>query len=130
MVEKYFDGKVPEQGVGAPGHTAGEALNAKVHGLSGELEKTIPNFDFIGALTKIWEVIGIANKYIEDSKPWALAKEKRTDELAGMMRNLLGALKTVALAIDPFMPSTSKEMLSQLAKDKLGKSTPLFPRIE
>ncbi len=141
MVEKYFEGKLPgsagrrehpvrETKGGALKSAAAEELKAKAISLEDALEIAIPNFDFVTALAKIWEVINIANKYIEDSKPWTLAKDKKTDELAELMHNLLETLRTVALAIDPFMPSTSEEILSQLGKAKINKSTPLFPRIE
>ena len=130
MVEKYFEGKVPDkrQGAGVMGQE--KMLKEKGLALGSELRKSIPNFDFVSALTKIWEVINIANKYIEDSKPWALAKENKTEELAAMMRALLEMLRIIALSIEPFMPSTSKEILSQLNKEKINKSNPLFPRIE
>jgi methionyl-tRNA synthetase len=134
MVEKYFEGKVPE----ITGHgsrvTGYDNLKNKALNLSAELERSIPNFDFVTALTKIWEVIDIANKLIEDSKPWNLAKEKKTDDLASLMSGLIDALKTIAISILPFMPETSEKMKDQLGmKDGSGKvksSGPLFPRIE
>ena len=150
MVEKYFNGEIPRQLPVTSCQSPVVRLREKAVALSDELEKAIPNFDFIGALTKVWEVINIANKYIEDSKPWALAKEKKTDELAAMMRDLLETLRIVALAIDPFMPATSQAIWSQLGLadiekskfsdmkewnqlqpgHKVKKSNPLFPRIE
>ncbi|MDO8525798.1 MAG: methionine--tRNA ligase [Candidatus Omnitrophota bacterium] len=130
MVEKYFAGRVLSQGTGYRVQGTGEKLKEKALALDAELQKAIPNFDFVGALEKIWEVINTANKYIEDSKPWTMAKEKRTEELGQMMRNLIETLRIVARAIDPFMPSTSIEMLSQLSKDQISKSNPLFPRID
>jgi methionyl-tRNA synthetase len=134
MVDKYFEGKVPE----ITGHgsrvTGYDNLKNKALNLSAELERSIPNFDFVTALTKIWEVIDIANKLIEDSKPWNLAKEKKTDDLASLMSGLIDALKTIAISIYPFMPETSEKMKNQLGmKDGSGKvrsSGPLFPRIE
>ncbi len=142
MVEKYFKGKMPEVasatkiGGSASGGSCqlpvagNDKLKEKALALDAELKKSIPNFDFITALEKIWEVINIANKYIEDSKPWVMAKENRTEELGRMMRNLIETLRIIALAIDPFMPSTSIEMLSQLSKEAITKSNPLFPRID
>jgi methionyl-tRNA synthetase len=94
--------------------------------LPGELDNTIPRLDFAGALMKIWEVVGIANKLIEDSKPWALAKESKTGELVSLLSGLMNALDVVADSIYPFMPATSENIKKQLVK----KSTPLFPRIE
>ena len=151
MVEKYFEGKIPSQGIGYRVEGIGKELKEKSLAIGNELEKSIPNFDFIAALTRIWEVINIANKYIEDSKPWALAKEKKTDELAAMMYNLLETLRIVAIAVYPFMPTASQKIWSQLGMKgdiekvsfsdirswgklkpgaSINKSSPLFPRIE
>ncbi|MDD5174682.1 MAG: hypothetical protein PHV48_07675 [Candidatus Omnitrophica bacterium] len=144
MVEKYFEGKIPA-GAGI------KALKDKSVALAGELEKRMPALDFAGALSKIWEVVNTANKLIEDSKPWTLAKEKRTDELRSLLYSLLEGLRIVALSIYPFMPATSKSIMRQLGIEedpskmkfsdvnswgllkegtKVNKSAPLFPRIE
>ena len=128
MVEKYFQGKPPTRNPQIPETDLGEELRAKTKALTGELKKTIPQFDFVTALSKIWEVIGLANKYIEDAKPWALAKDNKADELAAVIINLLLALKTVSAAIHPFMPETADRIDSQLPS-RLTKPTPLFPRI-
>ena len=131
MVEKYFDGKLLDR----PGQTAGathpdrvgrELLDKKVVALPAELDNTVPKLDFAAALMKIWEVVGIANKLIEDSKPWTLAKENRTEELASLLSSLMNTLGVVADSIYPFMPGTSEKIKQQLVK----KSTPLFPRID
>ena len=153
MVEKYFGGKVPElkKGIGYRVEGRGKVLKEKAVALGEEMEKSIPNFDFVGALTKIWEVINIANKLIEDSKPWNLAKEKKTDELAALMCELLETLRIMALSVYPFMPAASQKIWSQLGMKgdiekvsfseikswgilkpgtPINKSFPLFPRIE
>lgn len=144
MVEKYFGGKVPQS-------SGEEALKLKALSLAAELEKSIPNFDLVNALSKIWELINVANKYIEDSKPWNLAKDSKTDELASIIYSLLETLRIVAISIYPFMPTTAKNIWEQLGikndieKAKfsdlktwgelepgtnVNKSKPLFPRIE
>jgi len=165
MVEKYFGGRVPEVRSFERSYSSrsqdeiccrkfqghGEDLKIKTMELAGELEKAIPQLDFVTALAKIWEIINIANKLIEDSKPWALAKEKKTDELAALIYDLLEALRVIAVSIYPFMPETAKKisqrlgMKEDIAAVKLSeikawgktapgteiiKSFPLFPRIE
>ncbi len=151
MVEKYFNGKIPVTSNQKPETRFGEELKLKARNLAVELEKSVPNLDFANALAKIWEVINIANKYIEDSKPWNLAKEKKTDELASMMCNLLETLRIIAILIYPFMPETAKNIWAQLGMNedlekvkfsearswgafkeghKINKSNPLFPRID
>jgi methionyl-tRNA synthetase len=152
MTAKYFGGKVPGFSVQRTAYSVQrENLKAKTIDLASELEKAMPEFNFAAALTKIWEVINMANKFIEDSKPWALAKEKKVDELAAVILTLLETLRIVAIAISPVMPSTAKSIYSQLGlsedPEKAALSgmrkypalkdgsqvltpTPLFPRIE
>ena len=162
MAEKYFEGKVPNIKVSVASSLAfakasagkqgpGGKIKEKAIALAGELERSIPNFDFMNALTKIWEVINIANKYIEEAKPWNLAKEKKTDELTAVIYSLLEVLRITAIAVYPFMPQTSQKIWSQLGLSgevenikfsegmswgksspgtKVNKSSPLFPRIE
>jgi methionyl-tRNA synthetase len=125
MAEKYFDGKVPVSGAGARNSGFVKNLNEKVTALPAELDKTMPKLDFAGALIKIWEVVGMSNKLIEDAKPWVLAKENKTEELACLLSTLLEALKVVSVLLYPFMPSTAENIKKQLIK----KSDPLFPRI-
>jgi methionyl-tRNA synthetase len=148
MVEKYFGGRCP--GAGGRGPVSGDNLKTKALKLGDELGKSIPNFDFVHALAKIWEVINIANKLIEDSKPWMLAKENKTEELAGLMYSLLETLRIVTVSIYAFMPESAQKMWTQLgisgpvekvslsdamkwgtlpAGHKINKSSPLFPRL-
>ena len=140
MVEKYFEGKVPSVQRIAYSVQRIDLLKEKAIALAGELDKAMPRLDFAGALVKIWEVINVANKLIEDSKPWTLAKEKKIEELATLIYTLLDTLRIVAISISPFMPGTAKAMMAQLGisdnkkalkpGDKVNKSAPLFPRIE
>jgi len=151
MVDKYFEGKVPVQGQGAKAKGLGEELRKKATELGPELKRRMPELDFNGALSKLWEVIDIANKYIEDSKPWTLAKEKKNDELAALLYNLLEVLRISAIAVYPVMPETAQKIYNQLGLEtdlekvpfseamiwgkitpgfKVQKAMPLFPRIE
>lgn len=134
MVQKYFEGKVPKVTNYRLQVAGYDDLKNKTLNLSSELERSIPDFDFVTALTKIWEVIGIANKLIEDSKPWNLAKEKKAEDLAALISGLIEALKMIAISIYPFMPETSEKMKDQLGmkegSEKIKLSGPLFPRIE
>jgi len=152
MVEKYFDGTVPDRSSSIV-HCSSliKNLQDKATGLADELDSAMPKLDFSGALVKIWEVVNIANKLIEDSKPWTLAKDNKTDELKSLLYSLLESLRIVALSIYPFMPATSKSIMKQLGIEedpfemkfsdlktwgllkgglKVNKSAPLFPRIE
>jgi len=103
------------------------------------------------ALKEIWRLINAANKYIEDSKPWEIAKTGDTERLSAFILTLLRVLEAVMVLIYPFMPSTSEKIASQLGikedifsvgkavlKKKfiigighlVSKPQPLFPRIK
>ena len=150
MAEKYFEGKVPAV-TDAKSQFTGKMKDVGTS-LSEDLERTIPNFNFIGALEKIWGLVGAANKSIEEAKPWVLAKEGKMEELADVIYSLLESLRIVAVSISPFMPETAKNIAEQLGipRDSLDspkladiktwgklksgqllhKTNPLFPRIE
>ena len=84
------------------------------------------------------------NKYIEDTKPWILWKEKSMNSLNSFIWSLLEGIRVVAICVYPFMPGTAEKILAQLNRplDKLGdlvfslqdftinKESPLFPRID
>jgi methionyl-tRNA synthetase len=72
----------------------------------------------------------MANKYVEDIKPWNLSKEKRTDELKEFIFVLVDVIRKVEHSILPFMPQTAESIRQLLNKDKIQKGKPLFPRIE
>jgi len=144
MIEKYFEGKVPE------------CSNNEIDDLSRDLVKIIKEtpkkFDdcmerlaFSEALEAVWKVISSSNFYIEKEAPWALAKQGETEKLSSVLFNLYEALRIAAILIDPFMPTTSKVILSYLnitetvnptpfgmkiAGISTSKGQPLFPRLE
>ncbi|MFH1848056.1 MAG: methionine--tRNA ligase, partial [Candidatus Omnitrophota bacterium] len=142
MVEKYFDGKVP-----APGD--GGKLSKRAESLPEELKKALGELNFSMALSAIWELINMANKYIEESAPWTLNKEGNTRKLQEVIYNLMETLRVVAICAHPFMPRATENMWRQLGFegalsseriDKVGwgktpegqlvkKDKPLFPRI-
>lgn len=147
MVEKYFDGIIPEPKDNA---YKDDALVTEAGSLADKLTQAMSLLDLNGALDLIWGLINKANKYIEDSKPWQL---KKTDEqsLKTVIYNLLEVLRIVSVAVSSFIPKTAAEMLSQLGlKDHLSgdefdelfkwgklevdksvsKADPLFPRIK
>lgn len=151
MVEKYFNGAVPDISAAKVKNEKAEEIQMKALASADEMERAMPNFDFTAALAKIWEVIGLANKFIEDQKPWVLAKENKTDELAVVIYTLLEALRIITIEIYSFMPDTARKIWEQLGinsdiesisldeakvwgkmlkESKIKKSGPLFPRIE
>ena len=143
MIEKYFEGKVPQ---GKPGHRFYAPL-----GLWEDVTKAILTHDPREALAKIWAVITRANQFVEETKPWALAKDpSKKDELADVLFNLADAVAHVAVLLQVFMPVTAKRILDRLkvvsyetirsssefckplvtVGTAIEKGEPLFPRLE
>ena len=103
-------------------------------------------------IKKVWAFISRANKYIDETAPWALAKdESKKQELANVMYNLVESLRHISVLIAPFMPATAQRIWKQLnlpqsfaevslddirgwdgtpAEIKVGTPEQLFPRIE
>jgi methionyl-tRNA synthetase len=131
MIEKYFEGEVPQGGVEVETRQA-NAIGIKIEHVDQKLASNlgITDYNFSAALENIWELINMANKYIEDTKPWNLVKADKLDELKAFIIILVGVLRKVAGAIYPFMPQTAESINEQLGTDKIKKGKPLFPRIE
>jgi len=133
MVEKYFEGNIPILDINKIRYDGqGEKIKEKTLVLlSREIDTSLTNdFDFSASLEKIWELINMANKYIEETKPWNLVKEEKAEELQAFIRLLVEVIREVAVQIYPFMPSTAEAIQEQLGKDKIKKGNPLFPRID
>jgi methionyl-tRNA synthetase len=131
MVEKYYQGKIPEGN--APIADSGIKIKERINTLVSEVEsclKPSADLNFSASLEKIWELINMANKYVEQTKPWNLAKESKTEELKSFIRLLVDVLRTVSDGIYPFMPHTAESIKDQFGKDKIKKGEPLFPRIQ
>ncbi|MDP3789120.1 MAG: methionine--tRNA ligase [Candidatus Omnitrophota bacterium] len=152
MVEKYYGGVIPGKPKSAGTDPGGTKIAEIIDRLPDSLKDNMLELNFSGALSSVWELVNTANKYIEDSKPWALFKEKKDGELNNVIYNLLDSLRVIAITISPFIPATASEMWKQLAfkgelsslrlddiKDgkacieagsKINKGNPLFPRIK
>ena len=123
-------------------------LKTLVVGLPSEIAESMKNLKFETALKSIWNVIDHANKYIEETAPWSLAKARKKEELRMVMAVLGEVLKCIAQSIWPFMPHRSEVIWAQLGLPgspnvkfdgkwgslkegvKIAKGAPLFPRIE
>jgi methionyl-tRNA synthetase len=132
MIEKYYAGVIPELDVYKIKYDAsGENIKEKLKQLHQAVHLALSgNNDFSLALEKIWEVIGITNKYVEETKPWNLSKEGKDEQLKAFIRLLVEAIRTVGQELAPFMPKTAESILLQLGNARINKTGPLFPRIE
>ncbi|MFA5858790.1 MAG: methionine--tRNA ligase [Elusimicrobiota bacterium] len=108
MIEKYYDKKVP-----APCGIQDNELSAKVKQMEARVAEAYENVDLQHVLVLIWELITGANKYIESTAPWKLAKES-DPKLNTVLYNLAETLRVVSLYLAPFMPGASKDIEVQL----------------
>ena len=147
MVEKFFDGNVPV--LDASDSAGRETIQADLKKATEAYIKYCGDFQTSIGIEKLWEFIRSLNKYIDDRKPWALAKDGKNAELASTMRNLLESLYCIAVLLSPVLFQTSPVIIKALRgpekwddpmsllslknlKDgeKLGEMGVLFPRIE
>jgi len=134
MIEKYFQRDTPKIDTSNIQYEPrAKNILEKIKLLPNEIALRLNagfDFNFGSALERIWELINMANKYIEETKPWNLAKGNKTEELKAFIRLLVDALREVAEQVYPFMPQTANSIREQLGADKIKKGKPLFPRIE
>ncbi len=112
MVEKYFGGTIPAE------REAGEFdddLKALAAQTKIDAEKELDKLNFSVALTNIWKFVSRTNKYIDETAPWALAKdESKKARLAEVMYNLCESIRIISVLIAPFMPETTVKIREQL----------------
>jgi len=116
MVQKFTAGEIP-----APGGEATELdrqLIQAAEAMVVEFGAQMQEFHFHRALQAVWEVVGLANRYIVGNAPWELAKDPDKRERLGLViHNLLEALRLVALLLTPVMPETSAKIRAALGVD-------------
>lgn len=147
MIEKYFDGKIPE---GSQKAFQAPLMQNTLKLWEGVCHSMLA-YDPREALSKIWTVITSANQFVEETKPWVLAKDaSKKQELADALYILAECVAHLAVFLQAFLPETSGKILSRLKvvscqkvhaqKDfekpllvvgtSIEKGDPLFPRFE
>ena len=112
MVNKYFDGQVPEYN-GTPNEVDEEIEKTCIEQID-KFEKLFENFEFANAIQEIWNLVARTNKYIDETMPWQLAKEEDTEKLKSAMYHLIENLRKIAILIKPFMDETAENILRQI----------------
>lgn len=116
MTNKYFDGIVTNPGVSE--HVDDE-LKEIALAMPKKVQAYMDEFKASKALDEIFVLLRRTNKYIDDTMPWALAKdESKKDRLATVLYNLIEAIRFAAIALEPYMPSTSTKILDQINTDQ------------
>ena len=112
MNQKYFGGTLAAGGESAP---LDEELKALAADVMEKYEKQMDKFQFSVALNEVFRLLDRANKYIDETTPWILAKNEETKaRLLTVMKNLCECIRISAILITPFMPETSEKILNML----------------
>ena len=113
MVGKYFGGTLP---AGRRADPLDEDLIAQASGLRDRYQECMERFAFQDALAEVFKVIARANKYIDETAPWALAKDMEANgpRLASVMYNLLEATRICGVLLTPFMPESMDKLFAQI----------------
>lgn len=148
MVEKYFQGTVLAP---AAFEEADQELISLAEQLPALVEEQMDKMDLSNALAVIWRLVGRANKYVDETAPWGLAKDPAKQErLATVLYNLAESLRFITIMTSPFMPLLPDRVWEQLgivnqpelttwdslvwgklpAGTSVRKGPALFPRID
>lgn len=116
MTKKYFGGIVPATGTA-------EDVDAELLAAVETAKKTsydcMENYRIADALDAIFTMLRRANKYIDETTPWTLAKdESKHARLGTVLYNLLETIRTAAVLLTPFIPTTAENIFGQLATDR------------
>jgi methionyl-tRNA synthetase len=145
MTHKFFGGEVPAWSDAAAKDTARLLENVVA-----DYTRHMDRLAFDQGLAAVWRAVQDANRFIEERKPWALAKAGEQATLAATMRALLEVLRVASIVCQPFMPSKAEEMRALLALERdlksagldeasragdagwkrVGEPVVLFPRLE
>lgn len=118
MDQKYFDGRIMEPTAAEP---VDEDLKAMAIALPARVEARMNELKVAEAIDEIFSLLRRANKYIDETMPWSLAKEEGKQERLGtVLYNLLETIRFSAILLEPYLPETSARMLKQLGVENAG----------
>ena len=149
MIDKYFDGIVPAP-TAAPASEFDSELKALAETVGVDAAAYLEKMDFPNALASIWRLISRANKYIDETAPWVLAKdESKKADLGTVLYNLMECIRMSTILLAPFMPLVPGKVAEQTGQHlegctwadgctwgnvetgvKVCKKEAIFPRID
>ena len=147
MVEKYFDGTLPTE---QTANALDDELVSMASALRDKYDGIMESYAFQDGLIEIFKVVSRANKYIDETAPWVLAKdEANKPRLARVMYNLLETIRICGILLTPYMPDSAEKIREQIGADEsvynwetagvygslpqtvtVHKGAALFPRID
>ncbi|MDZ4741846.1 MAG: methionine--tRNA ligase [Verrucomicrobiota bacterium] len=146
MLKRYRDGEIPAAKVK-------DAVDTEVEQFaSAQIAPVLEGYNHVqihDALSNAWQIVQRANRYVEESAPWALAKDPtKSDKLDTVLYNLMESIRLVSVLISPVMPEMSGKIQGQLGfsetsadfnqgltwgqipvAQKIGEAVPLFPKL-
>ncbi|EJQ42960.1 methionine--tRNA ligase [Bacillus wiedmannii] len=149
MIDKYFNGEIPAFKENVTEFD--ETLVTFAKDTLKKVEEAMENMEFSVALSSIWQLVSRANKYIDETQPWVLAKDENDREkLASVMAHLAEVLRQTGIMLMPFLTVAPSKMFAQLGLTeeahksweslstigcipvgtKVEKGNPIFPRLE
>jgi methionyl-tRNA synthetase len=139
MIARYRDGVVPEAG-------AAPELTADFDGLAGAVCERLDQVELTGALDEIWRRVRRLNAYLQDEKPWQLAKEAaQAERLDRVLYGTAEGLRVVSVLLHAYLPESTTRLLEALGQEdtaidaarfgapggaRIGELGQLFPRVE
>lgn len=112
MVEKYTDGIVMEYNASTE---FDESLETIINELFEKFDEAMENMQFNEAFEELWKLVRRANKYIDETMPWKLAKDDtKQEELRSVLYHLIETLRVVAVFLRPMLTITSDKILEQI----------------
>ncbi|MBR1684566.1 MAG: methionine--tRNA ligase [Clostridia bacterium] len=121
MIEKYYDGTLPELG---KVEDVDRTLWQEALETPGKVENSVNAFQFSSALSEIWQLIGDCNKYIDVTSPWILAKsEEGKERLSTVLYTLAECVRRVAVMVGFVMPRTPERIFAQLGLEEEALKT-------
>ncbi len=129
MTNKYFGGTVTDKGIA---EDVDADLKAVIENTPKVVDEKMDGLRVADAITEIFNLFKRCNKYIDETMPWALAKdEAKKDRLETVLWNLIQGISAGAGLLESFMPSTSKKILEQLGGGHVtDKPEILFQRLD
>lgn len=145
MINKYFGGVI---GSSDNSGEFDDDLKKTATGAAALINEKMKTYHIADSLDEIWKVVDRANKYIDETMPWILAKSEETKpRLETVLYNLAETLRIIASLLSPFMPQTAEKIAEQIGNGdisyenvskfgiikegtKVGEAVPLFQRID
>ncbi|MGH3277893.1 MAG: class I tRNA ligase family protein [Trebonia sp.] len=117
MIHRYCGGQVPTATDAAPD---ADALHATIGDAPGLIAAALDDFDFRRATEVVWRIADEANRYVNRTRPWTLAKAGHDADLAAVLLLLLTACRSIGTLLRPFLPEAASRITSQLTPNDSG----------